>query len=335
MSDIDLELYMRAFRNTENPAIITDVNYVVRDVNQACIDFTGYERDELVGKPPLMLFPDPDIYEVLIRKLENNQPWQGYFETETKEGHLIYGRGSAIPLIVDGEKRGYSGIFVDLTQRRHYEQALQVIHRVLRHDLRNEMNLVLGHLESLEPDLSEEHSQSIQKVTEVVERLLRRAKKARHLEALLHEGFEQPNRAIQLDSILEKSVARIGRRFPEADVVVGSIPRCKVIANELLGTVFESVLENAVIHNDGDPRIEVTVEDRDECVVVSIADNGPGVPDLQKDQIFGRAEEDDLHHGEGFSLYFVDSVVDLYRGSIDVTDNDWGGATFELRFQTP
>ena len=334
MSDIGVELYKRAFRYTENPTLITDEHYVIRDVNRACLDFTGYARDELVGASPLKLFPDPEVYEQLLEKLENDEPWQGYFQTETKDGYQIYGQGSAIPLIIDGEKRGYSGIFVDLTERRQYEKALQVIYRVLRHDLKNEMNLILGYLESLEAELPE-HSDRVDRVEELGEQLLRRADKARSLEKLLYEGFEQPNTSIALKPVVESAAETVQRRFPSADVVCNPIEPCTVVANELLETVIESIVENAAIHNDPAPRIELSVDVNETEVVCSIADDGRGIPDDQKRRIFGREEEDELRHGDGFSLYFVDCVVDLYRGSITVEDNEWGGATFRLQLQKP
>jgi PAS domain S-box-containing protein len=330
MTTIDSELYKKAFRNTENPTIITDENYVIRDVNQACIEFTGYPREELVGKPPLMLFPDSNIYEGLIEQLENDEPWQGYFETETKDGYHIYGRGSAIPLIVDGVKRGYSGIFVDLTERRLFEQTLQIIQRVLRHDLRNEMNLILGQLQTLEPHLPDEESRRLDEMAGVAERLLRRADKARHLEELLIDGFEQPRKSISLKPILDEELEEFRERFPEAELDVDPIPDCEVIANELIGPAVESVLENAVVHNNGDVRVAVTAEERADGVCICIADNGSGIPDEQKQEVFGRREIDQLHHGQGFSLYFVDTVIDVYRGAIEIRDNEWGGATFEL-----
>lgn len=335
MSDIDPDLYKRAFRNTESPMLVTDDTYVIRDVNQALVEFTGYPREELVGNTPLLLFPDPDVYQVLLERLENDQPWQGYFETKTKYGYLVYGQGSAMPLIVDGEKQGYSGIFVDLTERRQYEKALQVVHRVLRHDLRHEMNLILGYLDSIDADLPDESHQAIRKVTGMGERLLSRADKARSLERLLHDGFEQPNSAVDLAPIIESTLVQCRQRFPNAELSVETVPDCAVIANGLLERVLESVVENAVIHNDDSPRVEISVEEGATAVDVHVADDGPGVPDEYKEQIFGREEEDDLHHGDGFSLYFVDCVLDLYRGSIGVSDNEWGGATFDIRLQKP
>lgn len=333
MSEVSLEIYKRAFRHTENPTLVTDENYVVRDVNKSCQEFTGYSREELVGGSPLKLFPNPEIYEGLLEKLENNEPWQGYFQTKTKSGHHVYGQGTAIPLIIDGEKRGYSGIFVDLTERRQYEKALQVIYRVLRHDLKNEMNIILGYLETLEAELPEESRPRVQKVEDLGERLLRRAEKARSLEELLYDGFEQPNSSIALKPVVESAAETVKTRFSAAEIVINPFEPCEVIANELLETVIESIVENAVIHNSQQPRIEISVTEVDNTVTVAIADDGRGIPDSQKSQIFGREEKGELCHGDGFSLYFVDCLMDLYRGSISVHDNEQGGATFELRLQ--
>lgn len=333
MPDIDIELYRRAFRHTENPMILTDENYIVRDVNQACISFTGYSREELIGDLPLKLFPDPEIYETLIETLENDEPWQGYFQTQTKNGYHIYGQGSAIPLKIDGEKRGYSGIFVDLTERRQYEKALQVIYRVLRHDLKNEMNLILGYLETLEAELPDEDHERVKRVEDLGQRLIRRADKARSLEELLYEGFEQPNRSIVLDTVIERGLETIRQRFSSANIVVGPLPSTEVVGNDLFETVIESVVENAIIHNRQPPRIELTVEETDRTVIVRVADDGCGINDREKRHLFGREEQDELSHGDGFSLYFVDCVMELYRGSIAVTDNEDGGATFELTLQ--
>ena len=330
MPDIDLDLYKRAFRHTENPMLVTDENYIIRDVNRACISFTGYSRAELIGDLPLKLFPDPAVYEDLVEKLEDDEPWQGYFQTQTKGGYQIYGQGSAIPLIINGEKRGYSGIFVDLTERRQYEKALQVMYRVLRHDLKNEMNLILGYLETLEAELPKKSHERIETVESLGQRLIRRADKARSLEQLLYGGFEQPNRSVVLDTVLERGLDNIRQRFPTANLSVGPIPSCTVIANELLETVIESLVENAIIHNAEPPRITVIVEEDDRTVTVRVADDGRGIDDRQKQHLFGREEKDELRHGDGFSLYFVDCVMELYRGSITVSDNEFGGATFEL-----
>jgi K+-sensing histidine kinase KdpD len=97
----------------------------------------------------------------------------------------------------------------------------------------------------------------------------------------------------------------------------------------MLQRVFESILENAAIHNES-PQVEISGQESGDRVEIAIADDGVGIPEENRDQIFGQAERNQLDHGEGFSLYFVDLVVDTYGGDIVVTENEMGGATFTI-----
>ncbi|MBS3759883.1 MAG: PAS domain S-box protein [Halodesulfurarchaeum sp.] len=331
MPDSNLRLYEEAFRNTENPMVITDTDYIIVDVNHAVVEFTGYSRDELIGNVPSMLFSDPETFQEVLNLLNANRSWEGFFEAETKQGDMVYGRGSTIPLFVDGEKRGYSGIFIDLTDRRRYEQALKVIHRVLRHDLRNEMSLIRGYAETLESEISDpEITAYTSNIQEIVDRLISRSNNAQDLEQVLFEGFEQPLQATQLDTVLRNEINRAEDEYDDAEFIVGSLSTQKVAVNDLFATAIKNVLENAVIHNRTDTVIKIDTSELRDQIIVNIADNGPGSPDERKQQIFGREEKDQLQHGEGFGLYFVDLVIDIYGGNVQVTDNEMGGATFEI-----
>jgi len=53
---------------------------------------------------------------------------------------------------------------------------------------------------------------------------------------------------------------------------------------------------------------------------VAIADNGPGIPDSQKNEIFGRGEMGLESSGSGIGLYLVDTLVEMYNGSVTVED---------------
>ncbi|MDY7081754.1 MAG: PAS domain-containing protein, partial [Halobacteria archaeon] len=84
--------------------LITDTNYIIRDVNHAGTNFLGYSREELVGNTPAIFFSDSEtFYTDVINTVARGEAWTGYFETKTKDGKMYYGRGSAIPLEIDGE----------------------------------------------------------------------------------------------------------------------------------------------------------------------------------------------------------------------------------------
>ena len=98
----------------------------------------------------------------------------------------------------------------------------------------------------------------------------------------------------------------------------------------MLASVFRNILANGIQHNDSSvPRLRVWVETTDERVRVHIADNGPGVPDERKDEIFGRGEKGLESSGTGLGLYLVDTLLDRYGGDVDVTDSE-DGAEFRI-----
>jgi len=99
--------------------------------------------------------------------------------------------------------------------------------------------------------------------------------------------------------------------------------------------VFRNLLRNAIEHNDTTPP-EVTVSAivEGELVTVEIADNGPGVLDDRKDEIFGKGERGLESGGAGVGLYLVRSLVESYGGRAWVEDNDPKGAVFVLELPT-
>ena len=99
----------------------------------------------------------------------------------------------------------------------------------------------------------------------------------------------------------------------------------------MLEAVFRNLLKNAIQHNHSDvPEVTVSTEERDEVVVVRIADNGPGVPDDRKETIFGKGKKGLESSGTGLGLYLVRSLVDGYGGDVWVEDNEPTGAVFAV-----
>ena len=67
-------------------------------------------------------------------------------------------------------------------------------------------------------------------------------------------------------------------------------------------------------------------------MAVHIADNGPGIPDERKDEIFGRGEKGLESSGTGLGLYLVDTLVQRYGGDVTVSDGT-EGAEFVVTLQ--
>ena len=139
---------------------------------------------------------------------------------------------------------------------------------------------------------------------------------------------------ISLNSTLETQIDEIRSTYDQAIVTIeGTIPTVAVSADGMLSSVFRNILANGIQHNDSPvPRLRVWVRTAEDRVTVHITDNGPGVPDERKHEIFGRGEKGLESSGTGLGLYLVDTLIDRYGGDVSVTDGE-DGAEFVVTLQ--
>jgi signal transduction histidine kinase len=110
--------------------------------------------------------------------------------------------------------------------------------------------------------------------------------------------------------------------------------RSQLIQLEIL---FRNLIDNAVKYGGSPPRVQVRVRpDADRGVMVSILDNGAGIPSNQRRKVFGRFirlgnELERSTPGTGLGLYLVRNVIKAIHGTIRVSDRELGSGTeFEV-----
>ena len=216
-------------------------------------------------------------------------------------------------------------------QERLAEQRddLRLLNQVMRHDIRNDLQLIGAYAELLEEHVDEEGVEYLKIIKESTESATDLTATARDLARVMLDT-DCEVRSVSIESVLAQQVEELRTGHPGAVVTVeGSIPDVEVAGNDMLGSVFRNLLGNAIQHNDETPpEVTVSAAERDGSIEVRIADNGPGVPDSQKDEIFGRGEKGLESSGAGIGLYLVQSLVDTYGGDVFVEDNDPEGAVF-------
>ena len=218
-----------------------------------------------------------------------------------------------------------------LGQRRLAEQRddLRLLNQVMRHDIRNDLQLIGAYAELLEDHVDEEGEEYLEIIKESTESATDLTTTARDLARVMLD-VDCEVRSVSLEGVLAQQVEELRSGHPGAVVAIeGSIPDVEVAGNDMLGSVFRNLLSNAIQHSDETPpEVTVSAAERDETVEVRVADNGPGVPDAQKDEIFGRGEKGLESSGAGIGLYLVQSLLDTYGGDVFVEDNGPEGAVF-------
>jgi PAS domain S-box-containing protein len=231
----------------------------------------------------------------------------------------------------------FLGLVRDISERKEYERRLEeqrdnleVLNRVLRHDIRNDLQMVTAYTRMLADDGDEaEMDDHLETVLERADHAVELTNVAREMADVMLSTDQDLEHA-DLRTTLRSELAEVQSIYPEADIgTETTVPRVTVEANDMLNSVFRNLLKNAIQHNDAEtPKVTVSVSDHGDAVTVRVADNGPGIPGNQRAQIFGKGEKGLDSQGTGIGLYLVDTLVENYGGEIGVEDSDDGGAAF-------
>ena len=139
-----------------------------------------------------------------------------------------------------------------------------------------------------------------------------------------------------LSALMEDVVAdfagRYNRKFEE-DVTSG----CKATGdNAMLRIAINNLIENAIKYTPEDKPIRISLAKNDNTTaIVSIADEGPGIPDAEKKRVFDKFyrignEASRKSKGTGLGLYLAGKIVGQHGGSIAIRDNSPNGTIFEV-----
>ena len=309
-------------------------------VNDAFERVTGYTQQDVLGRNCRFLQgeeTDPETVATLRAAIDAEKPVTVELENYRADGSIFWNRLTVTPIYDDaGELVHYLGSQEDVTDHRRATATLErqrdtlaLLNEVVRHDIRNDLQKIISYLGFV----AEETDGEVRACTRRARRTARDGaeltKSARNLsEVLLDE--ERETTPISLGETVTDEVAKARSSTDEATVSVpGDVPDVDVFADELFASAVRNLLQNAIRHNDKEtPEITVSVTEHAETVEIRVSDNGPGIADDRKDEIFGEGVQGLESEGTGIGLYLVETLVDHSGGDVWIEDNDPNGAVF-------
>ncbi|MFC6726822.1 histidine kinase, partial [Halobium palmae] len=120
---------------------------------------------------------------------------------------------------------------------------------MLRHNLRNDMNVILGYLDELAADLDDpDHREAVRLCRERGEHLVEQGKKVRGIERVLTESEVRP---LDLGAIVDEVIDDYREAHPEATITASVPAGTTVRADESLPEALSELVGNAIRHGDG------------------------------------------------------------------------------------
>jgi signal transduction histidine kinase len=206
-----------------------------------------------------------------------------------------------------------------------YNDQLDVLDRMLRHNLNNQMNVISLHARQIQNETTGDPAESAEKILKMCDSILTRVDKQRQITKTLSGDLER--QPINVARLSKSAVRTIRERYPDATVHLDTPESVPALTTYAMEDAIIEVTENAVIHNDSaEKRVTIDITQEDETVVVEVTDNGPGIPQMER-EIFEREQDiDPLNHSQGIGLWLVYWTVELSEGSLRFEDPSGGGS---------
>ncbi|WP_435359474.1 PAS domain S-box protein [Haloarchaeobius sp. DFWS5] len=327
------------FENVPDPvvyAVHQDGEPVVVQVNTAFERVFGYDQTEIVGDH-LDDYIVPDTRDAEASRINSRSQNGELVDAEVKRRTTDGLRDflmTVVPVdIGDGAARTF-GVYTDITERKERQKRVEILNRVLRHDLRNGMNIIKGSAQMLgdvvEGTTAAGYAESI---IERADELIGLAENTRAVERTLDRDQTATGPVDVCDSV-RTSVSRLEQEYPHATVTTDLPEEAEARADDLLRTAIHHVIENALQHNDPDDasaHISVSTDtDSRHSLRVVVADDGPGIPDEERKLITEEQEITQLRHASGLGLWLVNWVVTQTGGTLSFAENDPHGTVVTL-----
>lgn len=224
---------------------------------------------------------------------------------------------------------------LDISRRRlqRATNELQVLHRVFRHNIRNDLNVIKGYVDLVRREVSEDRfddrlalvSTKAQEVIDVSEKL-----------RVIDDATIGPIEAHRVDlvALIERECAYLRSKYPGATIETDLPETAVVPGDESLYYVFREIIENALEHHDEPPdgrTVAISLRRDRDRFTVTCSDDGPGIPRRELTAL--ERGEDALVHVSGIGLWLVTWLCELFDAEVAFETDPASGTTVTMRFR--
>jgi PAS domain S-box-containing protein len=329
----ELKQYKRAVDGATDLICAIDHNREFLFANPQYCAYHDLDPETVAGTKTSAVF-DPETYDDITDYTERA------FDGETVEYkmtriHPTAGKRTLdvryFPLVnKEGESEevtGFVAVLRDVTEREERARQLRVVDRVLRHNLRNDLTVISLEAERIDAGANGPIADAAETIQNHADGLLTTSDKSRSITDILSE--EADHRTLDVANIVKTVSDDVEET--DAEITLETPSEVTVSAAANLREAIDELVTNAIVHNNqATPSIDISVEETEGLVCIRIADDGPGIPEMDRDVLeSGRAIED-LYHGSGLGLWLVHWIIQRSGGAITVRDRTPRGTVVEI-----
>lgn len=254
------------------------------------------------------------------------------------DGRRVPVLATSVPLYEpNGTLQGVVGVFQDIRRLRELERLRSDVVALVNHELRTPLTTIRGSAESLlnngkanDPERIRSFARIIKQQGEQLQELLDNMLQLSQLEA---GALRLQRQSLTLPPLLRSVIAHAREHMPDlrlqADVAADLAPVS--IDPRRIEQVLQNLLDNAAKYSPPNGVITISAQRSEQQIVVSVRDQGPGIPPDERERVFDRfyqAARPSTHAvtGTGLGLAICKALIEAHNGNIWIDEPPGGGA---------
>jgi PAS domain S-box-containing protein len=336
------EFLERVMDSTSNAIYVADTQGILKQVNRAAMDISGYTAEELVDQHFRKLFPSDRHVELgkFFEQTAKLGRTVAHYEEEIirKDGSARLLSFTNAPLRENGVIIGVVGSAEDITERKATDLLKDQFIATVNHELRTPLTSIQSAVELLLSDpgivASPEATHLAKLAGNNSARLLRLINELLDIQQLESGTMRFRFSVYDADELVNKTLSEcewMKKRFGVKFVVSRGAGGQKIrVDRDRFVQALTSIFSNAAKHTREGDEIEIFFATIDHSLRVGVSDNGPGIPDHLREHVFDRFRHGDSskHSGVGLGLTIAREIITRMGGRIDYESRDGQGATF-------
>jgi len=266
-----------------------------------------------------------------IQKAGNGQHRQFQWRVKCSDGTLIWVDTSLSPITLDGRQFVLAEV-TDSTEQVHNNRKVRLLTRIIRHNLRNDANVILGYARQVatsnSSDAVDDHLSTIrQKALD----LAAISESVDQLEKVVADT--ETRRTIQRVRTTVEDVADTYRsRYPDATITVEERTELRVHADETFRYAISQAIDNAIVHSEqSHPAVEIRIDESPNTgrTEIRILDDCPQIPAMELDALDESTPFTATSHGSGVGLFVMKWCLESLGGELKIEYNrDRGNSVY-------
>jgi PAS domain S-box-containing protein len=322
--------------NIQDGVIVMDESRNVLLINRSIRDIFQLDNKSLLGKPVQDIITNTDLLALLNRPNESSLK---YHEINFDDGRVFNAQYTPIPKI------GAAVTMQDISYLKELDRLKSDFIHTVSHDLRSPLTAILGYTELIgrtgplnenQQEFLQRLQGSVQHVTVLINDLLDLGR--------LEAGFDTRREMVHLESVLKYTLDIVDLQMKKKKIkltvnIGGEIKPLR--ANPIrIRQMLDNLVGNAIKYTHNEGNVKVNLSMHDDQIILSVEDNGPGIPAEEQSRVFEKfyratnmAGKEGVT-GSGLGLAIVKSIVESHQGRVWVESTVGKGSTFFVLLPT-